>query len=109
MEADQEYLVVLVTVPDRETGLRMGRMLVERRVAACVNIVDGVRSIYMWEGRVEEDNESLMIIKTSRSRFSELRDLIRSMHPYKVPEVIALPIVDGLAEYLNWIGSVVKG
>ncbi|WP_084019805.1 divalent-cation tolerance protein CutA [Vulcanisaeta thermophila] len=105
---DGDYIVVLVTVPSRDVGIGIARELVERGLAACVNVIDGLRSIYVWEGKVEEDNEALMVIKTVRSKFNELRDFVKSRHPYKVPEIIALPIIDGLTEYLRWISEVVR-
>lgn len=81
----------------------MARMLVDRRLAACVNIVPQVRSIYRWKGEVEDARESLLLIKTTEDRFSEVRDALRQQHSYELPEIIALPITDGLPEYLAWL------
>ncbi|MFB6470557.1 MAG: divalent-cation tolerance protein CutA [Vulcanisaeta sp. AZ3] len=102
-----DYVVVFVTVPSREVGLSIARDLVSARLAACVNVVDGLRSVYFWEGRVEEDNEALLVIKSRRDRLDELVRFVRERHPYKVPEVIALPVVGGFVDYLRWIDEVV--
>ena len=96
-------MVVLVTVPDRETGLRIARHLVERRVAACVNVVGGVRSVYWWEGKVEESDEALLIIKTSSDRVNDVVRSVREVHPYQLPEILAVPAVAGLKEYMDWV------
>jgi len=77
---------------------------VQSRLAACVNIIDAVQSIYSWEGKICDDGEALMVIKTSRGRFEALRDEVVKLHPYDVPEVVALPIVDGHEPYLQWVG-----
>jgi periplasmic divalent cation tolerance protein len=94
--------VVLVTAPPREAR-RLARALVDRRVAACVNLVPGVRSVYRWKGRVEEARETLLVIKTAASRVPDLLAAVRELHPYDVPEGIALPVVAGLAPYLRWV------
>ena len=96
-------VVVFVTVPDRETGLRIARHLVGRRVAACVNIVDGVSSVYWWEGKVEESREALLIIKTTNDLVNDLVRAVREVHPYQLPEVLAVPAVAGLKEYMDWV------
>ncbi|WP_243674841.1 divalent-cation tolerance protein CutA [Vulcanisaeta distributa] len=86
------YVIILVTVPNRDVGAEIARSLINNKLAACVNIIDGLRSIYYWEGgRVEEDNEALLIIKSRRDKLNELIRSIRERHPYKVPpEIIAL-------------------
>lgn len=98
-----EYIVVLVTVPSRDVGVEMARSLINNKLAACVNVIEGLRSIYYWEDRVEEGNEALLIIKSRRDRLNDLVRHIKERHPYKVPEIIALPIVGGFDEYLRWI------
>ncbi|WP_054856629.1 divalent-cation tolerance protein CutA [Vulcanisaeta sp. JCM 16159] len=100
---EDSYVIILVTVPSRDVGAEIARSLINNKLAACVNIIDGLRSIYYWEGRVEEDNEALLIIKSRRDKLNELIRSIRERHPYKVPEIIALPIIGGLDEYLRWI------
>jgi periplasmic divalent cation tolerance protein len=98
-----EHVVVLCTAPDDEVAEGLATALVRRRLAACVNIVAGVRSIYRWKGKVEDAQERLLVIKTRRDQFDALRDAVAEKHPYEVPELLALPIVAGNAAYLNWI------
>lgn len=83
----------------------MARALVEDSLAACVNVAPGLRSIYRWNGSLQSDEEVLMLIKTTGGRFPALRERLVAMHPYEVPEVVALPIVDGHDAYLRWIES----
>lgn len=94
--------VVCVTAPS-DRAASIARLVVERRLAACVNIVPSVRSVYHWEGRICDDEESLLIAKTSASQFEQLRQLVVEAHPYDLPEVIALPIDAGHPPYLEWI------
>jgi periplasmic divalent cation tolerance protein len=101
-ETSESY-VVLVTVPDEETGIRIARAIVQERLAACVNLIHGVRSVFRWEGEVCDEDEKLLLIKTSRERFSELARRTRSLHPYDVPEIIAVGIDNGDSDYLSWI------
>jgi periplasmic divalent cation tolerance protein len=98
----QECCVVLVTSPQAE-ATRIARELVDQRVAACVNIVSSVRSVYLWQGRVCDEAESLLVIKTTAAQFEQLRQRVIEAHPYDVPEVIALPITAGHLPYLEWI------
>jgi len=101
-----EVLVVLSTLPDSDKATDIARQLVEQQLAACVNLVP-VRSVYRWQGAVQEDAEVLAIIKTTRDRYDELHACLLSLHPYELPEVIALPLVAGHAPYLAWVtGSV---
>ncbi len=97
--------VVLCTVPDAETGARIGRALVDERLAACVNLVPGVRSIYRWEGEVCDEAEVLMIVKTAADRFGDLRSRLKAMHPYTTPEILALRPEDGWPAYLRWVAE----
>lgn len=100
--------VVLVTGPDGESLAGLGRRLVEERVAACVNVLDGVRSIYRWEGRVESEDEALALIKTTAARFDELERRIITLHPYDEPEVVALEVTGGSESYLEWVATSVE-
>ena len=102
-----EPVVVLCTFPDLDQARQIGAALVERQVAACVNLLPGVESIYRWEGKVERAGEVLAVIKTTH--YPELEAAIRELHPYEVPEILALPIVAGLAEYLKWMGESCPG
>lgn len=96
-------LVVLVTAPTAERAAEIARALVEEHLAACGNVVPGVRSIYRWEGKVEDEGEVLLVLKTTRERFPALRDRVLALHPYEAPEVLALPVEAGAERYLTWI------
>ena len=98
-----ECIVVLITAPNEEEGLRIARSLVETRLAACVNLVGGVRSIYSWQGKIEDDREVLMIAKTQQHLFPQLSEKVKELHTYSVPEIVALPIVEGSKSYLDWL------
>lgn len=95
--------VVLCTVPSEDVGVAIARAVVEGSLAACVNIVPGVRSIYRYQGKVEDDRELLLVIKTRTDKIAALEVAIRALHPYEVPEVIALDITTGAAPYLAWV------
>jgi Uncharacterized protein involved in tolerance to divalent cations len=96
------YAVVLITAPDRESGRKIAKHLLERRLASCINITP-VSSMYWWEGRIEEADEVLLIVKTTSDKLNDLVKEVKSIHPYQVPEVVALPIVAGHTEYLEWV------
>jgi len=98
-----EPIVVLVTCGSEEEALRIANALVEGHLAACVNLVSPIRSIYRWEGKIWDEKEWLLIIKTQRQSFDELEKKVKSLHSYSVPEIISLPIVEGSSPYLNWI------
>ena len=100
-----EPVVVLITVPDEKAARKLAKPLVEEGLAACVNTVPGVRSIYRWEGKTCDEPEVLLIVKTRRACFEALERRVREVHPYSVPEVIALPIVEGSAPYLDWVAA----
>lgn len=108
MDSLIEAVVVLVTAPPGEPAEKIARHVLDRKLAACVNIVPSIRSLYWWEGKVCDDAECLLVIKTERKRLAELEAAVRSVHPYEVPEVIALPVVDGSDAYLQWIAAVVR-
>jgi periplasmic divalent cation tolerance protein len=97
--------VALSTAPDGETAARIARTLVEERLAACVNVVPAVRSIYRWQGRVEDDAEVLLVIKTRAERVDALAERLRALHPYELPELVALPVAAGSAPYLDWLAA----
>ena len=98
-----DRLVVLSTVGRAEDAERIARALVERRLAACVNVVPGLVSIYRWKGNVEKDDERLLVIKTRRERFAALREALMELHPYELPELLALPVEAGSPDYLAWL------
>lgn len=104
----ENHIVTLCTVPDRESGERIAHALVEERLAACVNLVPGLTSVYRWQGKVEKEAECLLIIKTGVSRFNVLKQRIKALHPAELPEIIALPIIHGSREYLDWITESTK-
>jgi periplasmic divalent cation tolerance protein len=98
-----EHLLVLTTCPDSATATRIATVLLEEKLAACVNQVPGIQSLYRWEGRIEQDDEVLMLIKTTKSAYDQLEALIRERHPYELPEVIAVPLAQGSHAYLEWL------
>ena len=101
-----EALIVFVTVAARADGERIAEALVGEQLAACVNVVGPVRSIYRWQGEICRDDEHLLIIKTTRARYAALEARVKALHSYEVPEVVALPIEMGSAEYVRWIECV---
>lgn len=103
------FLVVLTAVPDVENAQAIALDLVGKRLAACVNVLPAGRSFYWWEGKVTEANERLLFIKTRADRYADLEKALKALHPYTVPEIIALPIDRGLGEYLGWIDKETQG
>ncbi len=101
-------IVVLVTVGSDDEAVKISRLLVGEDVVACVNIVQGVRSVFRWDGAVVEEQECLLIAKTVSMAFDRVASMIRANHSYEVPEIIALPIQQGLPEYLSWVRSVTE-
>ena len=102
---NSEAIVVICACPDEPTAARIAQELVNQRLAACVNRLSSVRSTYSWQGRIQEEPEVVLTIKTTRERYEALEVRLRALHPYEVPEIIALPVVAGSASYLNWIAS----
>lgn len=100
-----DAVVAFSTVARMEDAEHIARTLVQRRLAACVNIVPGLTSVYAWKGEVESDQELLLVIKTRRERLDALRQALLKIHPYEVPELIALPVEGGSEAYLKWIGD----
>lgn len=98
-----DKIIVLTTCGSEEEGRRIARGLVEKRLAACVNVAGGVRSVYRWKGAIEEDTEHLLIIKSRRDLFERLCGELQALHSYELPEVIALAVVDGSEAYLGWL------
>jgi periplasmic divalent cation tolerance protein len=103
-----DYVLVLTTLPNDADGPAFGRGLVEERLAACVNILAPMDSVYRWEGQIEHEIERQVIIKTSRERLNALWDRVRELHPYEIPEFIVLTIADGNDAYLKWVGEGTK-
>ena len=98
-------LMVLTNLPDRAAAEALAAQLIERRVAACVNILSPCRSVFRWEGRVQHDEEHPLLIKTTSERYAELERTILADHPYELPEIVAVPIERGLPEYLRWLAE----
>jgi len=99
------HLCVYVTAPSEEVGRSIAKSILKSRLAACVNIVKNVVSLYWWEGKINDESEVLMIIKTKLALFEDLEREIKALHPYKVPEIIALPLVTGYQPYLDWLSA----
>jgi len=97
------YIVVLITVPSRQEAQQLAELLLEKKQAACVNIIDGVNSCFRWERQLDLTEESLLIVKTKASLLTEIITLVKEMHSYEVPEIIALPIIGGNQDYLAWL------
>ena len=106
-ESVRQPVVVLVTGPDRATLASIGRTLVNEHLVACINLLEGMTSIYRWRDKVREEDEVLGIIKTTTERVEELKAPIEELHPYEVPEIVVLSVVDGLDEYLDWVHEAV--
>jgi periplasmic divalent cation tolerance protein len=100
-----EYVIVLTTLPGDADAAGFARTLVDERLAACVNLLPAMESIYRWEGAVERETERQLVMKTSKDRVVSLWDRVRELHPYDVPEFVVLPIVDGNDAYLRWIAE----
>ena len=103
-----ETVVILVTCGSEEEAVKISNALVEERLAACVNLISPVRSIYRWEEKIWDEKEWLLIIKTQRKRFDELEKKVKSLHSYSVPEIIALPIIAGSSSYLDWLAEMTE-
>ncbi|MGH9853476.1 MAG: divalent-cation tolerance protein CutA [Blastocatellia bacterium] len=103
-----DALVVLTTVEKQEDGARLARLLIERKLAACAQVLAPMISIYRWRGEIEQSGEVLLLIKTTRAAYQELEDAIKQNHPYETPEIIALPVETGSNDYLSWLDSSIK-
>lgn len=108
VESD-DVIVVYITCPTDETSTTLARILIENRLAACVNIIPTVRSLYEWKGQLCDDQESLLIIKTVQPLFEQLQKTVKAHHPYEVAEIIALPVVAGAEDYITWVKASIAG
>ena len=99
------YIVVFVTTKDKQQARAIAQGLLQAKLIACANIVDGVESLFWWEGKIDQSNETLLILKTKKSLFKKLAAKVKILHSYQTPEIIALPIAAGNADYLQWIGT----
>ncbi len=100
---DFKYVVVFITVDSRETAKKIANKLLTERKAACVNIIPKVESHYWWQGKIENADEFMLIVKTRAALLGDLEKLVKEIHPYTVPEIIALPIIGGNSDYLEWV------
>ncbi len=100
-------IVIFITAPKEEEAVALARGLVEAKLAGCVNIVKNIRSIYRWKGTIEDDQEVLLIAKTKRDLFPSVEAKVKEMHSYSVPEIIAVPIIEGSRDYIGWLNDVV--
>ena len=101
--SESEPIVVLMTAASAEEAARIGELLVNQKLAACVQVLPGMQSIYVWQGEVQREAEALMLAKTTRNNFAELERQVRAIHSYDTPEIIALPILCGSKSYLDWL------
>jgi periplasmic divalent cation tolerance protein len=103
MAATEKYLLIMTTCPDMPAAEKIASELVDNSLAACVQLLPGIRSFFRWQGKVERADEILLLIKTTAQRYAEIENIINSLHSYEVPEIIAVPVTAGLRDYLNWI------
>jgi periplasmic divalent cation tolerance protein len=103
VDVASEVLVVWVTVPDVDTGCALARRVVGEHLAACGNVIPGLTSVYRWDGELQEDSEALLVLKTTERVLSDLKRRVMELHPYEVPEFLALPVTEGHAPYLRWV------
>lgn len=103
-----EYIVILCTCPNQETAEQIASQLVSEKLAACVNLIPGITSIYQWESAVQKETECQLLIKTEHNQFAAIENHLKDNHPYDVPEILALPIVAGHEPYLDWISQNVQ-
>lgn len=104
MANEDSFIVIMITAPSVEVAQQIAESLLAKHLAACVNLIPRVQSLYRWEGKVQQDEEVLMLVKSRRSLFhSQIVPLVRQIHPYQLPELIVLPIMDGFPPYLDWI------
>ncbi|MFH1191037.1 MAG: divalent-cation tolerance protein CutA [Candidatus Omnitrophota bacterium] len=102
------YIIVLVTAKDKKEAQKISVGLVKAKLAACVNIVDGVNSIFFWAGKIDQAKELLLLIKSKQEKLSQIIKLVRSLHSYEIPEIIAIPIIAGDRPYLRWIDAALR-
>ncbi len=100
-----DYYVVLITTPGEEEATKITDIIVKENLAKCTNIISNIQSIYQWEGKIERGKETLMIVKTKKEKFKSLVERVKELHSYTVPEIVALPIVEGSKDYLDWLND----
>lgn len=107
--ADADYVIVLTTLPANHDAAAFARALVDERLAACVNLLPDMRSVYRWQGAVEDEAERQVVLKTTRERLARLEARVTALHPYEVPEFLVLPVLEGSAAYLRWVSDSTTG
>ncbi len=100
-----KYLLVLTNLPDHDTAIELAKSLVGKRLAACVNVLDGCSSVYRWQGDIQTEREVPLLIKTHVDRYRDLQQAIVDLHPYEIPEIVAVPFVEGFQPYLKWVST----
>jgi periplasmic divalent cation tolerance protein len=103
-----DYTVIFVTTSSPDESEKIGRALVEEKLVACANIVPSIRSIYHWQGKICDDKETLIILKTKKELFEQIEQRVKELHSYEVPEIISMPIIEGSNEYLSWLENETK-
>jgi periplasmic divalent cation tolerance protein len=102
------YIVIFITTPNKKEASKIARSLLRKRLAACVNIVDKIESFFWWRGKIDKAKETLLIVKSHKSKFHRIVKLVKSIHSYEVPEIIALPVVSGEKRYLRWLNESIR-
>jgi len=102
------HIVILITTKDKLEAEKIAKMLIQNKLAACVNILAGVKSLFRWQGKIDQAKEALLIVKSKKEKFDKIAKLVKSMHSYDLPEIIAIPIVSGFKPYLDWINESVR-
>ena len=103
-----DYTVIFITTSSPDEAEKIGRALVEEKLVACANIVPSIRSIYRWQGKICDDKETLIILKTKKELFEQIEQRVKALHSYEVPEIISMPIIEGSNEYLSWLENETK-
>jgi periplasmic divalent cation tolerance protein len=101
----EKYIAVFSTVPDEDSAQKIANTILKKRLAACVNITSPAQSLYWWQGKITQEQEYQMIIKTENKLYTQLEEIILELHPYEIPEIIAIPVVRGYSPYLDWIAA----
>jgi len=107
-EQNKMHIIILITTKDKKEAEKISKLLIKNRLAACVNIVNGVKSLFWWQGKVDQAKEALLIVKSRKEKFAKIAKLVKANHSYDLPEIIAIPIVSGFKPYLNWINDSIR-
>lgn len=101
--SNSKIIIVFVTVPGLREGTRISRAILTSRLAACVNVIPAIQSIYKWDGKIVQEKEAMLVLKTTRPQYQKLERKIKELHPYEVPEIIAIPLICGSSQYVEWV------